>query len=126
MAKRVKLQLEYIFRSSPTILFQFLTMPACLVRWFCDEADEQDEFFYFGWNGSVQAAAILDFIEEERLRLRWEDAEPDEYLEYKIYKSPITDETVMEITDFCDETEIKDQTKLWDSTVKSLKSAMGS
>jgi uncharacterized protein YndB with AHSA1/START domain len=126
MAKRVKLQLEYIFRSSPTILFQFLTMPACLVRWFCDEADEQDDFFYFVWNGSVQAAEIIDFIEEERLRLRWEDAEPDEYLEYKIYKSPITDETVMEITDFCDDNEIQDQTKLWDSTIKNLKNAMGS
>lgn len=126
MAKRVKLQLEYIFRSSPTILFQFLTMPACLVRWFCDEADEQDDFFYFVWNGSVQAAEIIDFIEEERLRLRWEDAESDEYLEYKIYKSPITDETVMEITDFCDDNEIQDQTKLWDSTIKNLKNAMGS
>lgn len=125
MAKRVKLQLEYIFRSSPTILFQFLTMPACLVRWFCDEADEQDDFFYFVWNGSVQAAEIVDFIEEERLRLRWEDAEPSEYLEYKIYKSPITDETVMEITDFCDDNEIQDQTKLWDSTIKNLKNAMG-
>lgn len=126
MAKRVKLQLEYIFRSSPTILFQFLTMPACLVRWFCDEADEQDDFFYFVWNGSVQAAEIIDYIEEERLRLRWEDAEPDEYLEYKIYKSPITDETVMEITDFCDDNEVQDQTKLWDSTIKNLKNAMGS
>jgi uncharacterized protein YndB with AHSA1/START domain len=126
MAARVKLQLEYIIKTSPAILFQFLTTPPCLVRWFCDEADEQDDCFYFAWNGSVQVAEIIDFIEEERLRLRWEDAEDeDEYLEYRIYKSPITDETIMEITDFCDDNETKDQTKLWDSTVKSLKGAMG-
>lgn len=125
MAKRTKLQLEYIFKSSPAILFQFLTTPACLVRWFCDEADEQGDFFYFVWNGSVQVAEIIDFIEEERLRLRWEDAEDNEYLEYKIYKSPITEETIMEVTDFCDDNEVKDQTKLWESTIKALKNAMG-
>jgi uncharacterized protein YndB with AHSA1/START domain len=125
MAKRVKLQLEYIIKTSPAILFQFLTTPACLVRWFCDEADEQDDFLYFSWNGAVQAAEIIDFIEEERLRLRWEDADEEEYLEYRIYKSPITEETIMEIIDFCDDNEIKDQTKLWESTVKSLKGAMG-
>ncbi len=125
MAKRVKLQLEYIIKTSPAILFQFLTTPACLVRWFCDEADEQDDFLYFSWNGSVQVAEIVDFIEEERLLLRWEDADEEEFLEYRIYKSRITEETVMEITDFCDDNEIKDQTKLWDSTVKSLKNAMG-
>lgn len=125
MAKRVKLELEYIIKSSPSILFQFLTMPVCLVRWFCDEADDQDDFFYFGWNGSVQVAEIVDFIEDERLRLRWEDADEDEYLEYRITKSPITEETILEITDFCDEGDVKDQTKLWESTIKTLKSEMG-
>jgi uncharacterized protein YndB with AHSA1/START domain len=125
MAKRVKLELEYIIKSSPSILFQFLTMPVCLVRWFCDEADDQDDYFYFGWNGSVQVAEIVDFIEDERLRLRWEDADEEEYLEYRITKSPITEETILEITDFCDEGDVKDQTKLWDSTIKTLKSEMG-
>lgn len=125
MAKRVKLDLEYIFKASPNILFQFLTVPTCLVRWFCDEADEQDDFFYFNWNGAVQAAKIIDFIEEERLRLQWEDAEEGEYLEYRIYKSRITEETILEVTDFCDDNEINDQKKLWESTIKNLKNAMG-
>jgi uncharacterized protein YndB with AHSA1/START domain len=126
MAKRIPVKMEYILRASPTILFNFLTTPACLIRWFCDEADEQGEFFYFGWNGSVQAAQIVEFIEDEKLLLKWEDAEDEnEYLEYKVYRSPITDETIMEITDFCDHDEEKDIRQIWDYSLKKLRAEMG-
>jgi uncharacterized protein YndB with AHSA1/START domain len=125
MAKRISVKMEYIFRASPTILFNFLTTPACLVRWFCDEADEQGEFFYFGWSGSVQAASVVDYIEDERLRLKWQDAEEEEYFEYYIFRSPITDETIMEITDFCDMDEEKDIRQIWDTSMKKLKAEMG-
>ena len=125
MAKRIAIKMEYMFRASPTILFNFLTTPACLVRWFCDEADELDETFYFGWSGSAQAATIVEFVEDELLRLRWEDSEPGEYWEYKIFRSPITEETVMEITDFCDDDEAKDIRQIWNTSMKNLKSEMG-
>jgi uncharacterized protein YndB with AHSA1/START domain len=125
MAKRISIKMEYIFRASPTILFNFLTSPVCLIRWYCDEADETDEFFYFGWGGVIQAAKVVEFVEDELLRLSWEDGDEGEYFEYKITRSPITDETVLDVTDYCDDDEAKDIRQIWDTSMKQLKSVMG-
>ncbi len=123
---RSKIKVEYIFRASPTILFQFLTTPACQIRWFCDKADEQDEHFYFSWSGEVQVAEIVEFIEDELLLLRWTESEdPKEFLEFRISRTPISDETVLDITDFCDVGEEKDTKTIWDNSLKALKHAMG-
>ena len=61
----------------------------------------------FVWSGSEEVAELIDDIEEERLRFKWEDADDEEeYLEFNISKSPVTGETILEITDFCDEDEV--------------------
>ncbi|HMP31438.1 MAG TPA: START-like domain-containing protein, partial [Saprospiraceae bacterium] len=78
---RVKIDLEFIFKASPAIVYQFLTEPTCLVRWFCEEADVNNELITFTWDGYDQEAEILEDIEEEKLKLRWLDADDeDEYL----------------------------------------------
>jgi len=123
--KRVKLELEYMFKASPTILYQFLTTPACLVRWYCDAVDVEDDYYIFSWNGSEEIAELIDDIEEERLRFVWISAADNEYLEYKISQTDITNETILNITDFCDEIDKKDQKILWDSLMKELKKETG-
>jgi len=124
--KRVQLELEFIFRASPTILYKFLTTPSCLIRWFCDEVDITLEEFSFFWEGSEEKAELIDDIEDERVRFRWEDAESDEeYLEFRMSKSPVTGETILEITDFCDEDEKDDQRQLWESQIKQLRIETG-
>ena len=62
---------------------------------------------------------------DERVRFRWEDAEPSEFLEFRMYKSPVTDETVLEITDFADEDEVSDQRLFWESQMKVLRKETG-
>jgi hypothetical protein len=60
------------------------------------------------------------------LKLVWEDSEDsDEYLEFRISTSPITNETILHITDFCDEDEVDSQEQLWDSQVKQMRQEMG-
>jgi len=104
--QRVKLNLEFLFRASPTILYKFFTTPACLIRWFCDEVDIQDDTFTFFWSGYDEVAELVESVENERLKFRWEDADDeDEFLEFRITTSPVTGETILEITDFCDEDE---------------------
>jgi uncharacterized protein YndB with AHSA1/START domain len=124
--QRVKYEMEFIFRASPAILYQFITTPSCLVRWFCDEVDITEEVYSFGWNGSIEVAEMVDDIEEERIRFRWSDADdPMEYLEFRMYKSDVTNETVLEITDFCDDDEVDELRDLWESQIKSLKKECG-
>ncbi len=122
---RVSFQIEFLMKASPTIIYQFLTSPACLVRWFCDEADIQDDCYIFSWQGAPEVATIVDDIEEERLRLRWNHADAEEFLEFRIYKSAVTEQTILEITDFCDTDDVKDQKRLWESQISDMRKEMG-
>ena len=124
--KRVSVEMEFILKASPAIVYQFLTTPSCLVRWFCDEVDIAEDKYSFFWDGSEEVADLVDDIEEERLRFKWEDADdPEEYLEFRMYKSPITSETILEITDYTDDDEVDDIKALWDSQISSLKHECG-
>jgi uncharacterized protein YndB with AHSA1/START domain len=122
---RVPVAMEFIFRASPTILYQFLTTPACLIRWFCDGVDINDDVYTFDWNGVEENAELIDDIEEELLRFSWEDADDGEFLEFKISKSPVTGETILEIIDFADDDEVDDIRQLWDSQIQHLKTETG-
>ena len=123
---RVSFTLEFLCRASPTIIYKFLTTPSCLIRWFCDEVDIQDDTYIFIWNGSEEEAVLVDDIEDERLRFKWTEADDEEeYLEFRLDKSPVTGETILEITDFCDEDEVEDQKQLWESQINELKKETG-
>lgn len=123
---RVKFELEFIFRASPAMLYQFFTQPANLTRWFCDEVDIENDTYTYYWEGSGETAELIDDIEEERLRFVWEEADdPDEYFEYRMFKSPVTGETILEITDYCDDDEVQESKELWDSQIEKLRRAIG-
>jgi uncharacterized protein YndB with AHSA1/START domain len=124
--ERVKFTMEFLFRASPTILYQFFTTPSCLIRWFCDEVDIHGNTYSFFWSGMAEQADLIDDIEDELIRFRWENAENDEeYLEFRISKSPVTDETILEVTDFCDADELEDQKDLWESQIAQLQKETG-
>jgi len=123
--QRVKYNMEFIFRASPAILYKFITTPSCLVRWFCDEVDITGDTYSFSWNGAEEIAEMVDDIEEERVRFQWEEADDSEFLEFRMYKSDVTNETVLEITDFCDDDEVDEQKELWASQVSAMRIECG-
>ena len=125
---RVKITLEFILKASPTLLYQFFTSPSELIRWFCDDVEVQGETLYtFSWGGYPEIARLIEDIEDELVRFEWVDEDREgEYLEYRISQSPVTSETILEITDFCDEDEVREQKALWESQIKALKKETGS
>lgn len=124
--ERVSFTIEYIFRASPAILYQFLTTPSCLVRWFCDEVDITGHVYTFSWEGSEESAELIEDHQDELLRFRWKDSEyDDEYWEFKITQSPVTGETILLLTDFCEPDEVKDQKQLWNSQMQQLRTETG-
>ncbi|TXH22967.1 MAG: ATPase [Chitinophagaceae bacterium] len=120
-----KYTLEYPVRCSPTILFEFLATSNGLGEWFADAVDEKDDTFYFMWNGSTEEANVLAFEEEKLIRFQWEGSPKDEYFEFRIDKSEITNQTILVITDFAEKRELKDQSQLWDYQVKELFHRLG-
>jgi len=122
---RVKVDIEFIFKASPSILYKFLTAPECLVMWFSEGADLKDDEYVFSWDGSEETAILVDDIEEERLRFRFTDGEEGEYLEFRMYKSDITLQTILEVTDFCDKGEEGEQEDFWTTQVSQLRIVCG-
>jgi uncharacterized protein YndB with AHSA1/START domain len=122
---RKKFTTEYIIRSAPAILFEFLTQPSNFAQWFSDYCDSQGDIFIFGWNGSFQRARQVECVEDDYVKYHWEDSHKDEFFQFRVYKSEIANDTVLEITDFAEAKEIKEQTFLWDKQVEDLKHALG-
>ena len=118
--------LEFPVRCSPTILYEFLATPAGLSEWFADKVDERDNVFYFGWNGSnVDKADVIEKEFGKFIRFKWHTAPKDEYFEFAIDKSEITNQTILVIKDFAEKKDIKDQSLLWDHQVKDLFHRLG-
>lgn len=123
---RVSFEMEFLFRASPTILYKFLSTPNCLIRWFCDAVDITDDVFTYTWDGAEEIAELIDDIENERLKFQWEDAESDEeFLEFRLKKSPVTGETILEISDWCDDDEVDEQKQLWTTQMNQLRRETG-
>ena len=117
--------LEFPVRCSPTILYDFLATPAGLGEWFADKVDEKENIIYFGWNGSFETADVVEKEQDKFIRFHWVTAPKDEYFEFRIDKSEITNQTILIITDFAEKKEIKDQSNLWDFQVKELIHRLG-
>ncbi len=124
--ERVSFTLEFLFRASPTILYKFFTAPDAIIRWFCDEADAENDVYTFVWDGAEEVAELVDDIEEERIRFKWEDADDeDEFLEIRWRRSEVTGETIMEIQAFCDDDEVESEKGWWENQIKKLRVASG-
>lgn len=125
MSKKQLYTLEYPVRCSPSILYEFLSTPAGLQEWFADKVDERDTVFSFTWEGSTEKAEVLEAEENRRIRFHWTHAPKDEYFEFDIEKSEVTNQTILVIKDFAEKRDIADQSRLWDYQVKELLHRIG-
>lgn len=117
--------LEYAIKSSPSILFEYLSTANGLQEWFAPKVDRKDDRFFFSWEESTEEADLLELVEEDYVRFRWNDYEDDEYMEFKITQSGVTNTTILHVTDFAMDYELKEQQLLWDSQIKDLKFRIG-
>ena len=126
MSKKQLFTLEYPVRCSPSILYEFLSTPAGLQEWFADKVDERDNTFSFSWNGTTDKAEVTESEEEKYIRFHWTHAPREEFFEFSIEKSEVTNQTILIIKDFAEKKEIADQSQLWEYQVKDLFHRIGS
>jgi hypothetical protein len=126
MSKKQLFTLEFPVRCSPSILYEFLSTPAGLQEWFADKVDERDNVFSFSWNGTVDKAEVLGSEADKFIKFHWLHAPTEEFFEFSIEKSEVTNQTILVIKDFAEKKEIKDQSQLWDYQVKELFHRLGS
>jgi uncharacterized protein YndB with AHSA1/START domain len=127
MSKKQLFTLEFPVRCSPTILFEFLSTPSGLQEWFADKVEEDDNNgFYFTWaGGQPEKATLIEQEQDKSIKFRREDQGADEYFEFVIVKTEISNQTILVIKDFAEKSDIKDQSQLWEYQVKELFHRLG-
>ena len=125
---REEFKLEYIIKSSPNVLYNYLKTPSGLSDWFADNVNIKDDVYSFFWDGSEEEALLLAKKDKEFVRFRWLDDEEDGedyYFEFYIKVDSLTGETALIITDFAEPDEKDESILLWEKQVTNLKRLLG-
>jgi uncharacterized protein YndB with AHSA1/START domain len=127
MSAYKKIELEFILRSSPNVLYSFLTEPSGLSEWFCDNVNIKNGVYTFIWNhDSEQEAKLLGSKENVFVKFRWLDEPDDTYFEFRIEVDDITGETALMITDFAEDGDEDEVSLTWTKSMQNLHRVIGS
>ncbi len=123
-----KLKIEYPLNpTSGTILWNAISTPAGLERWFADEVTKSGETYTFKWGKTESRDAEVTNIRSEYfIRFHWKDDEEQKsFFEFKILFNELTSDHILEITDFAYPEDEEDTVNLWDSQINVLKRTFG-
>lgn len=126
VSDKVKYELEFVMRSSASLLFKYLATPSGLSEWFADNVNSRGEFFTFIWDDSEEQAKLLSKKRDQFIKFKWlEDDDDSSYFEFRIEIDDITKDVSLMITDFADEDELEASKLLWESQVDQLHGLIG-
>jgi uncharacterized protein YndB with AHSA1/START domain len=120
-----KVTIDYIFPTSPKLLYKRLSTASGLNEWFADNVTVDDNTFTFEWQGYEQVAKFKNDRKNMCIKFDWLD-DDKEYLQFNLEKSDMSKATTLYITDFVedDETE-EDAREFWDNQIRRLKRKLG-
>jgi len=125
MAEKKKFNIEYEIKSSPRILYSFLSEPNGLTQWFADDVSVRDQVYTFTWDGEQQTAKLLATKENKVVRFRWIDDDPQYFFEMEIMQDELTNDVALSITDFAAEDAVSERKLIWNNQVEYLISVLG-
>lgn len=125
MTEKKKFHIEYEVKSSPKILFSFLSEPNGLSQWFADDVVYRDQVYTFTWDDEQQRAKLLSIKENKLVKFKWLDDEPQCYFEMEIVQDELTNDVALAITDFATDDTVEERRLIWDNQIQYLVSVLG-
>jgi uncharacterized protein YndB with AHSA1/START domain len=129
MSDKKKVELEYVLKASPKVLFNLVSTPSGLSEWFADNVNVgQDDIYTFFWDGSGEEARLLSLRNGECVKWRWlydEKEDENTYFEFRISTDPMTKSTVFNVTDFAESDEVDETISLWETQISELRRILG-
>lgn len=124
--KKQKLKMEFQMRSSPKILYGFLSTPSGLADWFADDVTVREGVYTFHWDGDEQQAKMTHKRDNQIVRYKWLNETEDSFIEFEIATDELTSDVALMVTDFADEDDIEETQRLWESQIQNLRHLIGS
>lgn len=124
MNDKKKMRLEYEVKSSPKILFSFLSTPNGLADWFADNVTIAENIYTFYWDKESLRAQLVAFKENKLVKFQWLDGET-EYFELEIIQDEMTGDVALSVTDFSIDEEVQEKELIWNNQIEMLISVLG-
>lgn len=101
---------------SPKLLYTLISTSEGLARWFADKIIVTDDKFVFEWEGSIQAAQLVEFKENEYVKFIWLDDYHEGYsMIMEIQHESVSGESALIISDYAEASDV-DFSKMWWTT----------
>lgn len=124
-----KVELEFNFNTSPSILFNRLSTPSGLSEWFADDVNLDGNIFTFIWDKSESKAELVGIKDNKYVRFKWVDdidpADENTYFEFRITPDELTGGVALYITEFIQDDDTEDAISLWNYQIAELKRNLG-
>lgn len=118
---------EYELQSNvESIIWTLISTPSGLQKWIADRVEGHDLSMTFTWGDpdrehETRSATITQMVRNTLIRLRWDDeVNPEAFWEIRMAKSDLTNDYVLEITDYALPEDLDDLKDIWQQNFEEL------
>ena len=118
---------EYELQSNvESIIWALISTPSGLQKWIADRVEGADRAMTFTWGDpdkehEQRTANVIQAVRNTLIRFRWDDeVNPEAYWEIRMAKSDLTNDFVLEITDYALPEDIESLQDIWQQNFDEL------
>lgn len=129
--EKFKFIAEFELRSSPKVLFPYISTPSGLEQWFAEKVIVlPDQRLDFQWDGDSHVARQTGLRMNKAVRFEFENTSADDmdnnHLEMKLEVSELTQTTFLRVIDYSSNKDEAELISLWNGFMDNLKEIVGS
>jgi uncharacterized protein YndB with AHSA1/START domain len=129
--EKFKFVTEFELRSSPKVLFPYISTPSGLEQWYAEKVTVLPDHRYdFQWDGDSHIAKQTSLRINKAVKFEFENTSEDEldndHVELKLEVSELTQTTFLRVVDYSRNKDEAELDSLWDGFIDNLREIVGS
>lgn len=126
-----KLYIEHELKSrSENIIWQLISTETGLQKWIADGVSELNGRMTFTWGQDwaiheQRTSIIVERVKNSHIRFHWDDEDDELYWEMRMAYSDLTNDYILQITDFAEPDDMDVLRSIWDHNFEALHRATG-
>ncbi|MCP9768210.1 ATPase [Lacihabitans sp. LS3-19] len=123
---KFKFTQEYPFKTSPKVLFNYISTPGGLQQWFAEKVTmDSNHLYHFTWDEEEHVAELTSSRLNKSTRFEFVGVDEGNYMEFKLVMSEIDNSVFLKITDYSDNADEEDLESVWKGFIADLKEIVG-